>query len=241
MKLLQRVLSSLGARLCAAALPLAFAGCCAQPAWSQGTFVLVPVQQPISWVQVPQTPVHLYVTPTPQPAFVPPPVRVVQAPQLGVELLQNGSFEAPGLAGGGWGVFRTIPGWESTEGPGIEVQNHATVEAAEGNQHVELDSHAPSDMAQTVESTPGAVYRLSLAYSPRPGVGPEDNTIEVYFGEQLVDTLRSDGTGLSGARWTRHSWTVVASSTHTRVRLRDAGIPNSLGGYLDALSLVRVQ
>src|SRR5438093_896075 len=82
-----------------------------------------------------------------------------------------------GLVNGSWAVFAHLPGWTTSSGPGIEVQNNVAGGAFEGAQFVELDSHAASSMFQDVRTTPGSDYELRVAYSPRPGTGPDDNKI----------------------------------------------------------------
>src|SRR5215217_4814219 len=47
------------------------------------------------------------------------------------ELVVNGSFEEPAL-GGGFSTFGAIPGWTTTFGPGIEIQNHAAGDPLDG-------------------------------------------------------------------------------------------------------------
>src|SRR5947209_8627132 len=61
-------------------------------------------------------------------------------------LVVNGGFEQPPVPFGTVGFFQSIPGWSLSSGPDIEVQNHVAGAGvpAEGDQFVELDSHASS-------------------------------------------------------------------------------------------------
>jgi hypothetical protein len=160
-------------------------------------------------------------------------------------LLVNGSFEFPDVPTGSFGVFPSIPGWLGIEGPGIEIQDHASGTPFDGDQFVELDSFASSSMLQAFTTTPGDYYRFELAYSPRPGVGAGDNAIFVYWlsfttGLHLLDVL--DGVGGNDTNWSLHSYLIQADSGLSGVFLQDGGIlfpaaSNSLGGYLDATSV----
>lgn len=175
-----------------------------------------------------------------EPAHVP--VFVTErAPFDGRELLENGGFEAPSLAPGTWNVFTSIAGWQRASGPGVEVQNHVAGSPFEGAQHIELDSHAPSAIAQDVQTEPGALYELRLWYSPRPGTLPTDSRIVVRFGAQLVAQLEGSGEQLNDTDWRPYRFHLRATESSTRLELRDAGTPNSLGAYLDGLSLRRIE
>jgi hypothetical protein len=94
-------------------------------------------------------------------------------------IVVNGSFEEPQLKGA-FSIFPTIPGWRTVSGPGIEVQSNSVGwRALVGTQMVELDSTAPSSMAQDLTTRPGNVYELSFSFSPRPPMA--DNRIGVYW------------------------------------------------------------
>ncbi|MEM4252492.1 MAG: hypothetical protein QXE84_03100 [Candidatus Nitrosotenuis sp.] len=155
-------------------------------------------------------------------------------------LVVNGSFEEPDIPSISFAVFGSIPGWITSFGPGIEIQDNPTL-AFDGDQYVELDSHpnpGNSGMAQTLSTTPGKFYELSFAYTPRPGVSAESNTIEVYWDGYLVDTLSEDGIGLTSTDWSVNTYTLVSSSGSTVLEFRAAGTPETLGGFIDDVSVI---
>lgn len=162
------------------------------------------------------------------------------AAHASTNLVINGSFEDPNIPSISFAVFGSITGWTTTTGPGIEIQDNAVL-AFDGDQYVELDSHPSpgnSGMAQTLTTTPGTFYELSFAYSPRPGVPAESNAIEVYWDGTLLDTLAEDGTGLTSTDWSLNTYTVSASSGSTVLEFRAAGTPETLGGFVDGVSVV---
>jgi hypothetical protein len=162
-------------------------------------------------------------------------VALMMASTAHANLIVNGGFESPALSSGSWSVFSSIPGWTSTMGDGIEIQNHAAGNPFEGNQHVELDSNNNSNMIQTVATTAGASYNLSFAYSPRPGISANSNGIEVFFGGNLLDTIT--GNGGNATNWSIFNYLVTANGSSSTVEFRAAGISDSLGGYLDDVQL----
>lgn len=166
-------------------------------------------------------------------------IMVLVLPSLGSasgpNLVANGSFEAPALPAHTWSVFQSIPGWQTTTGCGIEVQNRVAGSPLDGVQHVELDSYCPTAMEQVVPTVAGAVYRLRFGYSPRPGV--DDNRVRVFWGGQQLAELNRSGVGLSNTRWEYLTFTVMGTGGPVSLAFADAGHPNSLGGYIDDVSL----
>lgn len=168
---------------------------------------------------------------------------VARATVLGPELLVNGSFELPVIGPGTFAVFATIPGWTSTTPSpgGIEVQRSVAGSPFSGLQHVELDSFVPSNMFQDVVTTPGGLYRVSFAYSPRPGV--LDNGIQVFWDGVLQTTLAASGVGNNNTSWTVFQFDLPATLASTRLEFVDISFDEpvgGLGGYLDAVSVRQV-
>jgi hypothetical protein len=162
-----------------------------------------------------------------------------RASLLGPELLINGSFEDPNITTGTFSVFASIPGWTSTTvGGGIEIQDHVAGSPFAGEQHVELDSFSSSNMFQDVGTQSGELYHISFAYSPRPGVNP--NNIHAFWDGQPLVLLNGNGTGLSDTSWQIFSFDEFATGSSTRLEFLDIGQSDSLGGYLDAVSLRQV-
>jgi hypothetical protein len=150
-------------------------------------------------------------------------------------IVVNGSFELPALANPSWSLFDSIPGWSLASGPAIEVQNHVAGNPFDGNQFVELDSTAESAIFQDLPTLAGVQYYLSFAFSPRPGVAV--NSMGVLWNGSSVTTVNATGTGLLDTSWTVYTFTVTASSTTTRLQFSGLGPSDSLGEYVDAVSV----
>ena len=167
------------------------------------------------------------------------------ATSANANLLINGSFESDvGLSGSQWGVFNTIDGWYTSDGPGIEIQRNTVVSAQDGNQYVELDSHnAPDSNSSMSQDLVGLIvgnsYQLDFWYQPRTGT-LGDNGINVSWGASpdispFTYAFGVDGTRPSG--WGLNSWDLVASSTNMTLTFSAVGIDNTLGGFIDNVSL----
>jgi hypothetical protein len=146
-----------------------------------------------------------------------------------------------------WWVFQSIPGWISDSGAGIEIQrgNVGGSGPHNGNQKVELDSDPSrgglsgvstnSSMYQDLTTNTGSQYELRFWYRPRTGTAG-DNTINVYWDGNLVATANDNDPG--------NGWREIvvtglpATSVSTELRFTAAGTENSLGGYLDDISVV---
>jgi Protein of unknown function (DUF642)/PEP-CTERM motif len=157
-------------------------------------------------------------------------------------IVTNGSFENPKLNNGGWGLFNSIEGWNVLEGSqgNIEVQNNAAGKAFDGNQLVELDSTGVSGIFQNLATVIGQTYKLEFAFSPRPGVA--ENTLNVKWGDKLVDTLTANGASLGETMWKTFTYNLVATSTTTRLSFDNFGEKSdSLGTYIDKVSVSAAQ
>ncbi len=151
---------------------------------------------------------------------------------LGNNLVVNGSFEDGPIAGGSYNISAAISGWTSNSGDGIEVQNNAVMPASDGSQLVELDSNNNSNMYQDIATGGTGEFQLSFDYSPRPGVDAASNGIEVYWNGVLLDTLTGDTAG-----FTNHTYVVNGAGANTRLEFRAVGTSDSLGGFLDNVSV----
>lgn len=149
-------------------------------------------------------------------------------------MIVNGSFEEFNVATGGWAVYQTIPGWTTISGRGIEVQDNAAGAAFDGSQLVELDSYNNSAMQQLVTTTPGYSYLLSFAYSPRINQPAHTNWLEVLWNNVTIGSFT--GVGAAQTQWSIKNYTVVGTGLDSLV-FRAAGTNDSLGGYLDAVSM----
>lgn len=156
-------------------------------------------------------------------------------PAAHADYIGNGSFELPVIANNSFSVFGAIPGWTTGFGPGIEIQRNVAGAPLFGQQFVELDSFANSSMYQDVATIVGGLYSFSFAYSPRPGVSAASNIIDVYVDGALITSLTDNGGAVTN--WTVYNFTVIGDGS-TRIEFAAAGISDSLGGYIDRVSLV---
>jgi T1SS-143 domain-containing protein len=157
-------------------------------------------------------------------------------------LLVNGSFESPDVNSGNYGIFKNIDGWSSSSGDGIEIQDHAAGNPQNGQQLMELDSNNNSNAYQDVATQDGNLYDLSVWYTPRIGDTSTDG-IEVWFDGKLIATL--DGNGQTPGQWVKFTYQVQAGEGDgtpdlSRLEFRAVGKSDSLGGYIDNVSLCKV-
>jgi hypothetical protein len=153
------------------------------------------------------------------------------------DILINGDFESPALATGSYAMFPSISGWTLTSGPDIEIQNNVAGAPFNGQQFTELDSDGSSSIAQTVATTVGKAYILTFAFSPRPGTPVADNVLGVSWNGGQVAKLSADGSALPTTDWKKFSYKVVATGTSSTLGFADLGTSNSLGTYLDNVTL----
>ncbi|PKI14826.1 hypothetical protein [Colwellia sp. 12G3] len=150
-----------------------------------------------------------------------------------------------------WDVFYTLPGWITTAGNGIELQKNVVTNSADGQQHVELDSHPSGSsnavMTQTLDSLIiGAQYLLEFSYKPRTNE-VNDNGINVFWYEATTDfnlnmnaDFAVDGRSTQTPNWTVQSIFLTAQSDTMDLSFGAFGKQNSLGGLLDNISLVQI-
>jgi hypothetical protein len=155
-------------------------------------------------------------------------------------LVTNGSFEDPTITNSnGWDVFSSIPGW--SVGPGstdLELQRNNLLgwswSAKDGNQWAELDGYHNTTIYQTIATSPGTKYTLEFYFSPRPG--HNDNQLAWTIGNQS-GFIRSDGSSLSSTFWTYFSLEFTANSNSTILQFHEIGRDDSLGMFLDGVSV----
>ena len=151
----------------------------------------------------------------------------------------NGSFEDPDIPFGSFNIFDAIPGWALAFGCGIEIQDHSAGSPHTGGQLVELDSSCSSGIYQDLTTTPGQLYDLGFAYSPRPGVF--DNRIRVMWDDGVIQDLQGNGVGLGDTAWEVHDITCLSADSADATRRLEfddtSGFPFSFGGYIDSVSV----
>ena len=177
------------------------------------------------------------------------------------QLVTNGDFEAPIVDDpADWEIYvGPVEGWNvewmlgSGDGNPAKLELHRGVSgwlSHDGSaQHAELDTDwqgpggpsgeaASVKISQEVSTCQGGVYEVSYAWSPRSGHA--DNQIEVYWGGVLLDTHSGSGVGNPNTVWkveTKSGLNPTGSAT--LLEFREVGTPDSLGMFLDSVSVVQ--
>ncbi|MGI4878206.1 MAG: PEP-CTERM sorting domain-containing protein [Janthinobacterium lividum] len=142
------------------------------------------------------------------------------------------NFDSLALGTGGYTTVSSIEGWTSTTN-GIEIQNHAAGTPFSSPNLVELDTFANSSMFHTLGK---GTYLVNYYYSPRPGVGSASNGITLSIGSTALDSVTGNGGG--DTMWALHS--VRFATTGGALTFAAIGTSDSLGGYLDNISIAAV-
>ena len=158
------------------------------------------------------------------------------SPACGEQLLVNGDFEAPTIANGSWQVRKAIQGWQTSFGPGLEIQRHVAGEPYRGEQFVELDSNASSGIYQEVTTHEDELYDLTFAFSARRGTALKDNHVRVLWNGVEVASVVAETTNPD---WRVQQLQLRGRDGTSRLELEDVGVSNSFGTYVDAVSLTR--
>ncbi|MGB3508661.1 MAG: DUF642 domain-containing protein [Microcoleaceae cyanobacterium] len=152
----------------------------------------------------------------------------------GTNLVVNGSFEKP--VTGILDYPQSVPGWQLSEGIAIEFQ-HIAGQPYAGEQLVELDGLGVSGIYQDIPTEAGKTYKLTFAFSPRPGVS--ENKLNVSWGNASIAELEKSGEGLSNTDWQVYSYDLKATSNNTRLNFDNLNeTSDALGTFIDAVSLV---
>jgi cysteine-rich repeat protein len=181
------------------------------------------------------------------------------------ELVVNGGFEEPIVVNSAkWDIFPTsqlgswIVEWATSE-PSYQsyprpidayLELHRGVNgwlSYEGTQHAELDTDwdgpagslsgepASVKIYQDITTIPGQNYNIKFYFSPRPDTDASDNNLELSWNGEVKDTIGA--AGVSNTNWSEHTYTFQATGNTTRLQFADLGIPNSLGTFLDGVSV----
>ncbi len=147
-------------------------------------------------------------------------------------VILTSNFDLLALGAGSYTTVSTIEGWTSTTN-GIEIQNHAAGTPFSSPNLVELDTFANSSMFHTLGK---GTYLVSYYYSPRPGVGAASNGITLSIGSTALDAVTGNGGG--DTMWALRS--VKFATTGGALTFAATGTSDSLGGYLDNISIAAV-
>lgn len=150
-------------------------------------------------------------------------------------LIINGGFEFPQLKNASWKSLKSVKGWvEKTKQP-LEIQNNVAGKAIEGNQLIELDAQKSTSISQKVPTNKKQVYILSFCFSARPNTSKKDNILEIFWDGEKIDVLQKKGN--KKCNWSTYQYEVIGTKKNTTLEFRDAGTSNSVGSYLDNVTL----
>lgn len=167
----------------------------------------------------------------------------------------NGGFEEPVVnTSQGWDIFTSDQvGWTvawAGEFSGAPTDSYLELHRGVNNwspysgQYAELDTdwqgpgsaggeQASVRISQDIATCAGFDYTLQYAWSPRPNHG--DNVLKVYV--DGVEVASHTATGGSDTVWTESTVTFTASGSTTTIEFVEAGTPDSLGMFLDEVSV----
>jgi len=185
---------------------------------------------------------------------------------LGGNIIQNGSFEFPevtndakwdifpsGTSGLDWtvewnGGSATHDGRTRPETAQMEYHRGVLGSAEDGHQYTELDSdwYGPDDplnnepslvrIYQYVPTTPGAKYRLHYFYAARPNTSTGQNILDVEIDDVNVASHNAAAGG-GAIDWHEYTYEFYADYASTKVEFIGGGTNDSLGVFLDYVTL----
>lgn len=135
----------------------------------------------------------------------------------------------------------------------IELQRNNVVPgwlARHGKQYTELDSDwdgpngslvgepSPVRLYQNLVTIPGKKYHINFWTAPRPGTGEDQNDIEfVWSGAPATDFIVENGSAQTINNWKLHHYLLTATGSSTTITFIYRGIQDSLGSFLDNVSV----
>ena len=151
----------------------------------------------------------------------------------GESSLFEADFEEVDVKQGQFAFFHNVSGLTATGSP-VEIQdNHPSVgPAAQGDQHLELDGL--NGVFFDLDSN-GQELRLQFEYSARPGIGAEQNAIQIIFNDELIETVEKNGERQKGTKFEKYEIVLPDTNGNARLEFRSSspGDPIGLGGLLD--------
>ena len=182
------------------------------------------------------------------------------------ELVINGSFETPVVSNPEkWNIFpsgTTDLGWTvewradipadwggySRPDPALQELHHDVLGPAyAGDQYAELDTDwdgpggslsgepASVKIYQDIPTIPGLTYNITYYFSPRPNTTAVNNILEFSWDGNVKATTTAAGGG--SISWFGYNYSFTASGATTRLQFTDLGTADSLGTFLDSVSV----
>ncbi len=182
-----------------------------------------------------------------------------------LNLVGNGDFEQPIVnQGAGWDAFThgTVNDWAADwvlvvggnqpAEANIELHRGVSGWLSQGgsSQHAELDSdwdgptgsisdeQALIKLYQDIPTTSGKKYELRYWHSYRPGASALENEMVVSWDGNVINNITdADGTGQTQTNWKEYVHEVQGDGSPIRLEFMGSGTNNSLGVFLDSVSL----
>lgn len=183
-----------------------------------------------------------------------------------VNMINNGSFENPTVStpekwniypsnssGLGWFVewyssATNYGGHTRPVTPLLELHRGVNGwNASSGSQYAELDTdwdgptgtlnNEPASVSvfQNLPTIAGYEYQITYDFSPRPNTNSSNNILQIMLNGNVLDTHTASGGG--NTTWETKTNNFVADSTLTKLQFTDKGTPESMGTFLDNVSV----
>jgi len=158
---------------------------------------------------------------------------LTHAAPISSNLIQNGSFENPGVNANSWSMFTTLQGWNVGANQ-IEVRNKVSGQAYDGSNFVELDVVNNSSIWQSFQTQKGQNYLLSFAYANRPdNKGASSNGIQWSLGNLFSGVVGNN----TATNWTVFEQSFVGTGGLLTLTFAGYGKSDGYGTSLDAVSV----
>jgi hypothetical protein len=160
--------------------------------------------------------------------------------QAATNLVANGSFESTTQTAGTFGIYTSLPGWDTFS---VEVRNNVSGTAQDLSNFVELDTTKNSSISQLISIAAPGAYQLSFWYDSRPDNGTRSsgtNKLLWSFGDNTGSVLTDWTTDTTGV-WDHYTGTFnFALAGDYDLTFAAAGSADSYGGSLDNVSVTAV-
>ena len=151
-------------------------------------------------------------------------------PNLGADLVQNGSFEVDDIATGTFQI-RNVTAWTGVTGQQLELHDslHVPLSGSTGPQYVELHN---GGISQVLNTAAGKTYQLDFAYRYGNDGTDQSNAIEVWFEGSKVADLNP----MQGQPWQNATFSLTATGNAGALQLRmKSGQEAGEGAFVDAV------
>ena len=157
-------------------------------------------------------------------------------------LIFSAGFEDVAVAPGQFAQVAETSGFTATRNS-VEIQHNppGVGPASEGDQHLELDGVNGIFVDLTLENSGDLTLRFD--YSARPGVSALQNTIEVYWDGNLIESVSDSGSFLSTTDFRTIETVLSGTSSTARLEFRSTSPDDvlGLGGLLDDISVFQTE